>query len=44
MTLLSVALWVESQIDSGVAITGFDLSVEWNTVTDILNFVERHRA
>ena len=43
ITLLSLALWVEEHIDSTVEITAFDLSAEWDTVTDILNFVERHR-
>jgi acyl carrier protein len=43
ITLLNMALWVEEHIDSTVEITAFDLSAEWDTVTDILNFVERHR-
>ena len=44
VTLLNVALWVEQQIDYAVDITAFDLSVEWDTVTDILNFIEKHRS
>jgi len=41
--LLNVALWVEEQIDPAVEITAFDLTAEWDTVADILHFVEKHR-
>ena len=40
--LLNVALWVEEQIDATVEISSFDLTAEWDTVAQILNFVERH--
>ena len=40
--LLDVALWVEARIDATVEITSFDLTAEWDTVTQILNFVEKH--
>ena len=43
MALLNVALWVEEQIDSAVEITSFDLAAEWNTVRQILDFVEKYR-
>ena len=44
LTLLNVAMWVEQQIDPTVDITAFDLTVEWDTVADILNFIEKHRS
>lgn len=40
--LLDVALWVEARIDATVEITSFDLTAEWDTVAQILDFVERH--
>ena len=44
LALLSVALWVEAQIDSAVELSAFDLATEWDTTNTILDFVERHRA
>ncbi len=44
ITLLNVALWVETKVGSEVEITSFDLVAEWDSVSDILTFVERHRA
>jgi acyl carrier protein len=44
LTLLNVALWVETKVGSGVELTSFDLAAEWDSVTDILTFIERHRA
>jgi acyl carrier protein len=43
ITLLNVALWVEEQIDAAVEITSFDLAAEWDSVAQILEFVEKHR-
>ena len=43
IALLNVALWVEEQIDATVEIASFDLTAEWDTLGQILNFVERHR-
>jgi acyl carrier protein len=44
LTLLNVALWVETKVGSEVEITSFDLATEWDSVSDILTFIERHRA
>lgn len=44
LTLLNVALWVETKVGSEVEITAFDLAAEWDSVTDILTFIERHQA
>jgi len=43
IALLNVALWVEEQIDAAVEIASFDLAAEWDTVAQILDFVEKHR-
>jgi acyl carrier protein len=43
IALLNVALWVEEQVDAAVEITSFDLAAEWDTVAQILDFVEKHR-
>lgn len=44
LTLLNVALWVETKIPVAVEITSFDLSAEWDSMSDILAFIERHQA
>ena len=44
ITLLNVALWVETKVGSEVEITSFDLVAEWDSVSDILTFIERHQA
>jgi acyl carrier protein len=44
IALLNVALWVEEQVDATVEITSFDLAMEWDTVAQILDFVEKHRG
>ncbi len=38
LTLLNVALWVETKVGSEVEITSFDLVAEWDSVSDILTF------
>jgi len=44
ITLLNVALWVETKVGAEVEITSFDLAAEWDSVSDILTFVETHRV
>lgn len=44
LTLLNVALWVETKVGSEVEITSFDLAAEWDSVSDILAFIERHQG
>ena len=44
LTLLNVALWVETKVGSQVEITSFDLAAEWDSVSDILTFIERHQG
>jgi acyl carrier protein len=42
--LFNVALFVEREIGGKVDITAFDLAKEWNTITDILNFIAKLRS
>ena len=42
--LFNLALFIESEIDGKIDITAFDLAKEWNTVDNILNFIDRLRA
>lgn len=44
VTLLNVALWVETQVGAEVELTAFDLAAEWDSMSGILAFVEKHRT
>lgn len=44
LALFNLAIWIEREIGAHVDLTTFDLSKEWDTMADILNFVERHRG
>lgn len=44
LALFNLALWVEREIDTQVDLTTFDLSKEWDTIADILTFIEKHRG
>ncbi len=41
--LFNLALWIETQTGTPIDLTSIDPSREWNTVPDILTFVEKHR-
>jgi acyl carrier protein len=43
MALFNLALWIEGSIDSKVDITSIDIAEEWDTISDILSFIEKHR-
>lgn len=43
MALLNVALWVEEHIEAAVEITSFDLAAEWDSIGQILDFIEKYR-
>lgn len=43
VTLLNVALWVETKIGSEVDLTTFDLATEWDSMGRILAFIDKHR-
>jgi len=42
--LFNLALFIEREVDGKVDITAFDLAKEWNTITDILNFITKLRS
>ena len=44
LALLQLAVWIEQEIDPHVDLTAFDLSKEWNTMANILIFIENHRG
>ena len=44
LALLNLATWIEQEINKPIDITSFDLSKEWDTVADILKFIEKHRG
>jgi len=41
--LFHVALWVEREIGDGFDFTAFDLAAEWDTMEQIVTFVQKHR-
>lgn len=42
LALFNIALWIEEQVAPTVDLTSFDVSKEWDTVEDILRFVQKH--
>jgi len=44
LALLYLATWIEQEINPGVDLTRFDPSKEWDTITDILRFIEKHKG
>lgn len=43
VALFNLVLWIEEQIGSTIDPTSFDLISEWNTVADIVAFIEQRR-
>ena len=41
--LFQLALWIEKQIDSKLDITSLDPSNDWDTIADILKFIEQYK-
>jgi len=41
--LFKLALWIETQTGTPIDLTSTDPSGEWDTIVDILAFVEKHR-
>jgi hypothetical protein len=41
--LFHLALWIERQVGASFDFTGYDLAAEWDTISDVLGFVDRHR-
>jgi acyl carrier protein len=42
--LLNVALWVEDRLGVALELGDLDLAAEWDSMSAIVGFVERHRA
>lgn len=42
LALFNLAVWVEQEINLNLDLTAFDLVKEWDTIADVLNFIERH--
>lgn len=42
--LFRVALWIEEKKDAPVDLTAVDPSAEWDTISDILNFIGNQRG
>ena len=43
MALFNLALLIEENIDPKVEITTIDIAEKWDTISNILNFIEKHR-
>ena len=43
LALFNLAEWIENEIGLSIDPTAFDIRKEWNTVSDILHFIEKHR-
>jgi acyl carrier protein len=41
--LFNLALWIEKETGSRLDLSSLDPSNEWETIPDILNFIEEHR-
>jgi acyl carrier protein len=41
VALFNLVLWIEEQVGYSIDPTAFDLIAEWNTVADIIRFIER---
>lgn len=44
LALLNLALWIQEEVGPEIDLTAFDLAKEWDTLSDIEEFIERHRA
>jgi len=44
LALFQLFLWVESQVGSSIDLLSFDLAAEWDTVNDIVRFIEARRT
>lgn len=42
--LFNLALWIEAQLGESLDLTSVDPQAEWDTIGDIVTFVERRRA
>ncbi len=41
LALFNLAAWIEREVGKQIDLTKFDLSQEWETITDILDFIHK---
>ena len=44
LALFNLAIWIEQEIGARVDLTEFDLSGEWDTIADIISFIQKQRG
>jgi acyl carrier protein len=44
LALFNLVVWVEGQVGAPLDPTTVDLAAEWNTVTGVLDFIDRRRG
>ena len=44
LALMNLALWIEGEIGQPLDPSQLDLLVEWNTIGNILSFIDKHRV
>ncbi len=44
LVLFNLAAWVEHEVGRPLDLTSFILGAEWDTITDILRFIDRERV
>lgn len=44
LALFQLLLWVEDKLGSPIDLLNFDLAAEWDTVNDIVRFIEARRT
>jgi acyl carrier protein len=44
MAVFQLLLWIEERVGHPIDVTGIDMPSQWNTVNDIVAFVERERG
>ena len=43
MAVFQLLLWIESRVGHPIDVTAIDMPAQWNTVNDIIAFVEKER-
>jgi len=43
MAVFQLLLWIEARIGRSIDVTAIDMPTQWNTVNDIIAFVEKER-
>jgi len=43
MAVFQLLLWIEARVGHAIDVTAIDMPAQWNTVNDIMAFVEKER-